>query len=105
MALEVQKDALKRYALQAGGEIVERLQDRRNREHERRAANQNSFREFINDTRQNAPGLDGVLFRSTRWTEPLETCSTTLNWNASSLSSAFRSSPSHGTRKALPPVA
>ncbi len=58
-SLEVQEEALKRYAEQHGGEIVRlfKIAETASKAEERRA-----FRELIRFAKKNAPGLDGLLF-------------------------------------------
>ena len=58
-SLEVQEEALRRYALQHGGEIVRffKIAETASKTDERKA-----FRELVRYAKQNAPGLDGLLF-------------------------------------------
>jgi site-specific DNA recombinase len=58
-SLEVQEDALKRYAEQHGGKIVRlfKIAETASKTDERRA-----FRELVTFAKKNAPGLDGLLF-------------------------------------------
>lgn len=58
-SLEVQEEALKRYAVQAGGEIVKffKIAETASKGEERR-----SFRELITYAKKNAFALDGLLF-------------------------------------------
>ena len=58
-SLEVQEEALKRYAMQAGGEIVKffKIAETASKGEERR-----SFRELISYAKKNAFALDGLLF-------------------------------------------
>jgi len=58
-SLEVQEDGLKRYAAQAGGEIVKlfRIAETASKGEQRKA-----FRELIAYAKKNAPFLDGLLF-------------------------------------------
>ena len=74
----MQEDALKRYAESHGGTIVKlfKIAETASKSDERR-----SFRELVAYTKKNAPGLDGFLFRSTRWTEPQGISLIMWNWN------------------------
>lgn len=58
-SLEVQEDALKRYALHHGGEIVRlfKIAETASKSDERK-----TFKELIRYAKQNAPGLEGLLF-------------------------------------------
>ena len=58
-SLEVQEDGLKRFATQAGGEIVKffKIAETASKGEERK-----TFRELIAYAKKNAPGLDGILF-------------------------------------------
>jgi site-specific DNA recombinase len=58
-SLEVQEDALRRYALQHGGEIIRffKIAETASKSDERKA-----FKELIRYAKQRAPGLDGLLF-------------------------------------------
>ena len=67
--------------------------------------NTRDFKELVAYTKKNAPGLDGFLFRSTRWTEPLEISSMTSNWKGSNPNTASPSSRCHSQRTVIPPVA
>ncbi len=58
-SLEVQEDALRRYATQAGGEIAKffRIAETASKGDERK-----TFRELVNYAKKNAGVLDGLLF-------------------------------------------
>lgn len=59
VSLEVQEEALKRYAEQHGGKIIRlfKIAETASKADERRV-----FRELIRFAKKNAPGLDGILF-------------------------------------------
>lgn len=73
-SLEVQEDALKRYAEAHDGKIVKlfKISETASKGEERKP-----FRELVSFAKKNVAGLDGLLFYSTKWIEPLAISSIT----------------------------
>ena len=98
-SLEVQEEALRRYATQNGGEIIKlfRIAETASKRDER-----TTFKEMIAFAKKRCLELEGCC--STKSTERPGTWSTTWNWNGWNRNTMSRSSRSHNRPTAIPPV-